>query len=320
MTVSADPGSYGEAAGKPPPVPLAPGPVHTGGTSAVDGVMAGFGLATNADLGVTNAEIADDDADRTTHAADAAAKFPANEADAARQLQGVGADGMAQMVPQLASGIGGALSGAVGGILGPLTQIPQQAMQSAQGAIQPLLGALQQAGGAGGIGALDEAGLMDGLDSEPGLAVGAGAGGVGDLGGGGGGAGGTVPTGYLGPPPVPSSSPPTTPAGASARSATVAPASGPTPASTPMGATGMPMVPPGALGAKGDGGSKDTPAEKRVTAPGVPNGQPVKGRLTAPPSAPVTRSAEGKPVVHRRILLADHQDHGRIVPDEKTES
>ncbi|GFP51248.1 hypothetical protein LAUMK7_00277 [Mycobacterium kansasii] len=65
------------------------------------------------------------------------------------------------------------------------------------------------------------------------------------------------------------------------------------------------MVPPGALGHAGEGGSKDKPIEKRVTAPGVPNGQPVKGRLTAPPSVPV-KTGDGKPTVTkstRRIVV-----------------
>ena len=57
----------------------------------------------------------------------------------------------------------------------------------------------------------------------------------------------------------------------------------------------------------GDGGGKDKPAEKRVTVPGIPNGQPVKGRLTVPPSVPVTKSGDGKPPVvakpNRRIVI-----------------
>jgi len=75
------------------------------------------------------------------------------------------------------------------------------------------------------------------------------------------------------------------------------------------GMTGMPMMPPGAMGGHGEGGSKDKPAEKRVTAPGVPNGQPVKGRLTIPPSAPpAAKPGEGKPTVvtnrpARRIVI-----------------
>ncbi|AXN45022.1 hypothetical protein DSM43518_05013 [Mycobacterium marinum] len=319
MTINSVPESYGHATGMPAPIPLAPGPVHPGGTSPVDAAMAGFGMATNADLGPVNGEIAADDADRRAHAADAAAKFPANEADAAQQFQGVGADGMAQMIPQMASGIGGALSGALGGVLGPLTQVPQQALQAGQGALQPLMGALQQSAGVEGLEAADGARLVDSLESEPGL----GGGGAGELGtGGGGGGGGTIPTGYLGPPPVPTSSPPTTPAGAPTKPASTMSTGGTPSSSTPMGATGMPMMPPGAMGAGGTGGSKEKPAEKRVTAPGVPNGQPVKGRLTVPPSVPV-KSVDGKPPVvtrsTRRILLPDRNEIGRNISDEKTD-
>ncbi|BBX73275.1 hypothetical protein H7H78_05025 [Mycobacterium shinjukuense] len=317
MTIQVFPEDYGAAAGRPGPVPLAPGPVHPGGTSPVEVLMSLFGLSTNADLGDTNADIEGDDADRRAHAADAARKFPANEADAAQQMQGVGAQGMAQMIPQMASGIGGALSGAAGGLMGPLTQLPQQAMQAGQGAMQPLMGALQQARGADGLEAADAAQLADSVEPEPGLGGGA-AGGAGGGGIGSGGAGGTAPTGYLGPPPVPMSSPPTTPAGAPARSASVPPTGGAPPASAPAGMAGVPMVPPGAMGAGGEG-SKDKPVEKRVTAPAVPNGQPVKGRLTVPPSTPVTKPGEGKPVVRRRILLPEHKGFGRIAPDEKTD-
>ncbi|REX05039.1 hypothetical protein DSK88_01435, partial [Mycobacterium tuberculosis] len=134
------------------------------------------------------------------------------------------------------------------------------------------------------------------------------------------GAGGTTPTGYLGPPPVPTSSPPTTPAGAPTKSATMPPPGGASPASAHMGAAGMPMVPPGAMGARGEGSGQEKPVEKRVTAPAVPNGQPVKGRLTVPPSAPTTKPTDGKPVVRRRILLPEHKDFGRIAPDEKTDA
>lgn len=54
------------------------------------------------------------------------------------------------------------------------------------------------------------------------------------------------------------------------------------------------------------------PAEiaKYPTAPAVPNGQPVKGRLTVPPSVPV-KSADDKPVVTkstRRILVVPNDD------------
>lgn len=195
-SIESHPEQYWAAAGRPGPVPLALGPVHPGGPTLIDLLMALFGLSTNADLGGTNADIEGDDTDRRAHAADAARKFSANEANAAEQMQGVGAQGMAQM----ASGIGGALSGALGGVMGPLTQLPQQAMQAGQGAMQPLMSAMQQAQGADGLAAVDGARLLDSIGGEPGLGSGAGGGDVG-----GGGAGGTTPTGYLGPPPVPTS-------------------------------------------------------------------------------------------------------------------
>lgn len=311
MTIESHPETYGAAAGMPPLAPLAPGPVYPVGTSPVSGVAAGFGLATNADLPDTNAEVTADDADRRAHAADAAAKFPANEAESAQQLQSLGTEQMAQMIPQMAQGLAGALGGAFGGALGPLTQLPQQAMQAGQSAIQPLMSAVQNAGSAGpgsgigdGLGEFGDAELVDSVD---------GGGGAGDVG------GGTTPTGFLGPPPVPTSSPPTTPAGAPTKSVTATPADGTPPLGGARGMTGMPMVPPGAMGAGGKDGSKDKPGDKRVAAPGVPNGQPVKGRLTTPPNVPVTKSAEGKPVVRRRILLPEHREHGRIVADEKTD-
>lgn len=149
-SIESHPEQYWAAAGRPGPVPLALGPVHPGGPTLIDLLMALFGLSTNADLGGTNADIEGDDTDRRAHAADAARKFSANEANAAEQMQGVGAQGMAQM----ASGIGGALSGALGGVMGPLTQLPQQAMQAGQGAMQPLMSAMQQAQGADGLAAL----------------------------------------------------------------------------------------------------------------------------------------------------------------------
>ncbi|MCV7377161.1 hypothetical protein H7K38_00615 [Mycobacterium alsense] len=235
---------------------------------------------------------AEGEADRRAHALDAAQKFPANEADSAQQFQQ-----LTQMFPQMVSGFMGALTGALGGFMGPLTQIPQQAMQAAESAVQPLMGAAKGGGAA-------EAALTD-MSGEPAAFDSAGLGGGGAGGGGGIGAGDTTPTGYMGPPPVPSSSPPTTPAAASIKPAAMVPTGGVPPPAGPMGMTGMPLM-PGAMGAGGEGGTKDKPAEKRVTVPGIPNGQPVKGRLTVPPSVPVTKS-EGKPPVvakpNRRIVI-----------------
>ena len=94
----------------------------------------------------------------------------------------------------------------------------------------------------------------------------------------------------------------------------IAPAPGGTPTvSGQSGMGGMGMMPPGAMGAGGEGGSKDKVPDKRVTAPGVPNGQPVKGRLTIPPGAPANNSGDGKPTVvtnrtNRRIVIVPNDD------------
>ena len=82
------------------------------------------------------------------------------------------------------------------------------------------------------------------------------------------------------------------------------------------GMGGMGMMPPGAMGGHGEGGSKEKPPEKRVTAPGVPNGQPVKGRITLPPSAPGPKPGEEKPTVvtnrpNRRIVIMPSEDESK---------
>lgn len=261
--------------------------------------------AGNAGVPGDAATSAEADADRRARSADAAAKFLAQDADGAQQMQGVGQQAP-QMIQQMVSGIAGALGGAVGGIMGPLTQLPQQAMQAGQSAIQPLMSAAQGVHGAGAL--ADEAQLLDSLGAGPGLGGGAG---VGDLDSG----GGTTPAGYLGPPPVPTSSPPTTPAAAAKSAMVPSPGRAPT-ASGPTGMTGMPMVPPGAMGHGGEGANKEKPGEKRVSAPSVPNGQPVKGRLTVPPSAPVAKPGDGKPTVvtnnpNRRIVIMPTDDEAK---------
>jgi hypothetical protein len=309
VTIHSVPTTYFAAGGAPAPLQPTPAAGLPGGGTDVDAAQGAALAASN--LGVPGDVQSStlEDLDRRMRALEAARKFPAQDADGAQQMQGVGAQAgeqqATQMIQQTLSSITGAIGGAVGGIMKPLTEIPQQAMQAAQGAIQPLTSALQ--GGHGAAGLASDEHLVDSLGAEPGLG-GGGAGGGGAIGAGGGGAGGgTVPAGYMGPPPVPTSSPPTTPAGASAKSVTVTPSGGTPTASGPTGMTGMPMVPPGAMGAGGAGESKDKPAEKRVTAPAVPNGQPVKGRLTPPPNVPVTKSGEDKPPVvtrsPRRIVI-----------------
>ncbi|AGL27548.1 hypothetical protein J113_14405 [Mycobacterium tuberculosis CAS/NITR204] len=306
-SIESHPEQYWAAAGRPGPVPLALGPVHPGGPTLIDLLMALFGLSTNADLGGANADIEGDDTDRRAHAADAARKFSANEANAAEQMQGVGAQGMAQMAQDRRSAQRRARRRH-----GSATQLPQQAMQAGQGAMQPLMSAMQQAQGADGLAAVDGARLLDSIGGEPGLGSGAGGG---DVGG-----GGLAHSHRRRYPTRTDVFRPGDPAGAPTKSATMPPPGGASPASAHMGAAGMPMVPPGAMGARGEGSGQEKPVEKRLTAPAVPNGQPVKGRLTVPPSAPTTKPTDGKPVVRRRILLPEHKDFGRIAPDEKTDA
>jgi hypothetical protein len=297
VPIKVSPVDLGRIAGAPEaPPPVVPTGLPPGGASPADQAVTGLTHAGNIGVPGDQAASVQGDADRRAYAADAAAKFPANEATSSQQFQQ-----LAQMIPQMGSSIAGAITGALGGIMGPLTQIPQQAMQAAESAIQPLMSAAK-GGGAAEAALTDMSGDQAVLDGATGGGAGLGGGGGGGLGAG----GGTTPTGYLGPPPVPQSSPPTTPAAASVKSAMVTPTGGMPPPAGPMGMTGMPMM-PGAMGAHGDGGSKDRPAEKRVTVPGIPNGQPVKGRLTVPPSVPVTKSADGKPAVvakpNRRIVI-----------------
>lgn len=288
----------------PPPVTMPPPPPPD--PSPVGG--AGGGLYAAAGTGVPKdaADSAQGDADRRAHAADAAAKFPANEADSAQQMQNIGQQAP-QMMQQMLQSITGALGGAVGGIMQPLTQLPQQAMQAGQSAIQPLMSAVQ--GGAHGASLADATHLVDSVGP------GSGGGGAGLGGGGAGlGGGGTTPASSLGPPPVPTSSPPTTPAGA-AKAAMTPPVSGAPTTSGQTGMGGMGMMPPGAMGAGGEGG-KEKPPEKRISAPGVPNGQPVKGRLTMPPSPPGPKPGEEKPTVvtnrpNRRIVIMPAEDDAK---------
>lgn len=276
-----------------PPAAIPPGPVHSGGSSPVDATMAAFGAATNLNLVETNTELINDHRDRTGHAADAVRKFAENEADAVSKFQKVASQGdalMAQQAPQDAmagpmQGVTGAMQGVTGalsGVLGAVSKLPQGLMQAGQGAMQPLMGAMQS--GIGGLSKLGGASLASDITPDPGFAGG-------DFGSGGGGSGlgvGTTPASNLGPPPVPGTSMPTTPASSMANTGSAGPAGG-APAAGGAGGGMMPMMPGGA-GAGGKGGKDDKTDAKRIAAPGVPNGQPVKGRTTAPPNVPVTKS------------------------------
>ncbi len=306
-TIKNAPAVLGGLVGAPEAPPPTPFPASAGGTAPGDIGQGLLHSAGNAGVPKDAADAAEGDADRRAHAADAAAKFPANEADSAQQMQNVGQQAP-QMMQQMLQSITGALGGAVGGIMGPLTQLPQQAMQAGQSAIQPLMSAVQGAHGAGAL--ASDPHLVDSVGPGSGTGGGSGGGGAG-LGGG----GGTTPASSLGPPPVPTSSPPTTPAGAG-KAAMMPPVSGAPTASGQTGMGGMGMMPPGAMGAGGEGGNKEKPPEKRISAPGVPNGQPVKGRLSMPPSPPGPKPGEEKPTVvtnrpNRRIVIMPTEDEAK---------
>jgi hypothetical protein len=69
---------------------------------------------------------------------------------------------------------------------------------------------------------------------------------------------------------------------------------------------GMPMMPPGAMGGAGAGGSDSKADTKRVVPPSVKNGAPVQGRIAKPQTAPeVVKRVAGKPIASRRILAPD---------------
>jgi hypothetical protein len=305
--LSASAGQYLQANGmNVPPPPITSDPLVAGAVP-IEQLLRVLGLAANLGDPKDNSESLEEHAERDAKTAEAAAKFPAQDENAAAEMKGVAGQGeasqMAQQLPQMASGIAGALAGAMGGALQPIAQIPQQLAQAAQQAMQAGMGMMQQAGGSPAQ--LDKASLdelpLDEYGAEAGdLGTG---GGASDTGlGGGGGLGGTAPTAMLGPPPVPSAA--TSPSSAPVM-ATPAPAA-PAPASTPSGGmSGMPMVPPGAM--QGAAGSeKDAKADtKRVSVPTVKNGAPVQGRITAPPPAPpqVVKKVDGKPVATKRIIV-----------------
>jgi hypothetical protein len=287
--------------GMPPPPVITPDQLATG-QSAISQLLRVLGMAANdGDPGDNLAAISGHD-EREAKAADALAKFPANEEQSSARLAGVGGQNemsqMVQQVPQMAAGIAGGIAGALGGALQPLSQIPQQLAQAGQQAMQMGMGALQHGAGGAGIG-----GEAIPADFEGG-AAGEEFGGGGSGGGGGGGIGTTTPTAMLTPLPGPSAG--TLPA--SSHTTSPAPPTPSEPQAAPRGGMGaMPIMPPGGMnGAVPSNDSK--PDTKRVLVPSVKNGAPVQGRITTPPPTPeVIKRVDGKPVATRRILLPDHK-------------
>lgn len=314
------------------------------GSTPVEQLLRALGLAANLSDNQDNATNIEQHAERDVTTRQAAEKFVAQDQEAAAELRSIddhsytAAEGtageptqaaaIAQQLPQLASGIAAALAGAIGGVLQPLAQLPQQATQGLQQALQTGIEVAQTTGASPvedatldetaptedfDLGANDFEDLdANDFDGERG----------GDTGGGGlGGAdgdglgpvGGTAPTAYLGPPPVPpaSTAPSSAPIIPLAPTA-IAPAIG----GATAGMTGMPMVPPGAMGAT-SGTEKDVRADtKRVSVPAVRNGAPVQGRLTVPPiTPPVVKKSAGHPVVTRRIVESGHGQSADAKPD-----
>jgi hypothetical protein len=279
--------------GQPPPPMITPDQLAMG-RSYMSQLLKAFGIAANSGDPSDMTDAQTGYAERGAKTGDAMAKFPANEAESAGKMAGVGSPSeMAQQIPQMISGVAGGISGAMSGLLQPLSQIPQQAAQIGQQMMQAGMGALQHGAGAG--------------EAIPGELMGStsGAGESGAGGGGLGGGGATTPTAMLGP--LPPQSAGTEPASAHTTSPT--PPSGQTPPGGPRGPMGaMPMMPPGAMHGAGGAGKDEKPDTKRVVAPSVKNGAPVQGRITTPPPGPeVVKRVEGKPVASRRIILPDQK-------------
>src|SRR5262249_4600313 len=121
MTIHSVPPTYGGAGSAPPPPQPTPAAGLPGGGTFVDGAQAAAVAASNIGVSGDVQSSALEDLDRRMRALEAARKFPAQDADGAQQLQGVGAQGGAQqatqLIQQMASGIAGAIGGAVGGIM-----------------------------------------------------------------------------------------------------------------------------------------------------------------------------------------------------------
>lgn len=255
-----------------------------------------LGLAANATDPTDNAESREQHALRDAATRDAAAAFSADDENSATELKNVAeqSNTAIQQLPQIISGITGAITGAFGGALQPLASIPQQALQTGMGMLQNTTTPSDYLNNTD----LTDIPLFDEFDDEtfsdsqesatPG-------GGLPET---------TTPTATLGPPPIPTavtspssiptSTPPTPHTGAV-----------PPPRTGPM--TGMPFIPPGAMRGTNETTKEATPDTKRISVPSVKNGAPVQGRITTPPTVPVTKkiteTPDGKPVATKRIII-----------------
>jgi hypothetical protein len=320
-----------------PPL-IASDPLVTG-TAPIEQVLRMLGLAANSSDAQDNSDGATENERREALATEAAEMFAAQDDEATVGLDGVAAGdqraAMTQQLPQAAAGIAAALAGALGGALQPLAQIPQQIAQGAQQVLQSMGSSGDPVGD--GAALLDDPGLgpepwLDEFDSTAddvadfggvgGADIGFGptiAGGTSGGSGGSGGPAGTLAATTLGPPPVPPASTAPSSAPSTPVPAPKAPAVGTTHS---PGIAGMPMVPPGAVGAAAVADKYSKPDTKRVSVPPVRNGAPVQGRLIPGPALPpVTRKLTGRPVTTRRIATPEGKTDGdRPVADPKPES
>lgn len=273
--LTADVEKYRQAAGLDMPPEIESDPLVTG-TTPIEQLLRLLGLAANADDPEDYAEGLDEHARREDKTTEAAAKFTAQDHDAAAQ------------VAQVASGIAGTLVGALGGALQPLAQIPQQL---GQGAAQALQTGLEMFGGpAVRHTNLNPEPLVDGFDSaaddfEPSTDSFVGPdditplGGIGTTGGfsGPGGLGGTAPTSALGPAPAP---------GSLVCAVTVL--AGPQRCARRTTTRCRRHAGTAACAERPARLEKSPKTDtKRVSVPTVRNGAPIQGRLTAGPIEPV---------------------------------
>lgn len=323
--LEADADRYRHAAGTTPPPPAIVSDPLVPAATPFEQMLRALVLAANGGDPQDHADSVDGHAERAARAEEAAEKFSAQDRAAAGELGGLAVPdqsvpdqsaAIGQQLPQAASALLAALSGA----LQPLTQLPQQFTQAAQQAVQAGTGLLQQSAsvpiGDADLGPTDL--LLDEFGTPPddfagtGFGIGAQTAGLpGDFAEGGGIApmappAPTAPTTVLGPPPVPSAA--TAPAAAPTARITPSLPAGPS-AALGSGFAGMPMIPPGAMAGSAPTEKNDTTATKRLSVPAVRNGAPVQGRLSPAPPAPAPRTAaDGRPVSARRIVVSRNEE------------
>ena len=286
-----------------PPPPIPPD-LPAGAVSEIDMLLAGLGMAGNAGDPADMAAAEAGFAQRGLQTGDAMTKFPANEDQSAKAMEQVAST--VQQIPQAASGIGQGFGSMFGGLFQAINQAMQQGVQAGS----QLANGIGKGGQGAELAELPADALGDTLGAgEAALGAGGAAGGAAA-----GVAESTTPTGYLGPPPIPSAS--TFPA--SAPRTPMPPPAIADPAAESRGPiSGYPMTPPAAVGGAGGTASTAKPDTKRVVVPSVKNGAPVQGRITVPQTLPeVVKRIDGKPVASKRIITTDpdtddHEEPGR---------